>query len=433
MNKKFLAYILPFLLFIPSVFAKVEEDFVVNSFIGLKDGVVGLAHHESDLFVQGLVGILPLIGLVIIIWGLMFFITRVTIFKSPDHDRYAKMFAWGIALIGVAQRSVFNAILGLSKTFLILTFIIAIVFMFILFINHNRTTHYEMNKTLFDKKEKYLESKSTLYKEKRVLRDIEHDMSLDKKNYDKIKRDAYSLDSDLRDLNRLAGNELSQVEKMLELTRKLISAAETNDKNKVHKYVETLSRDLSGLLSTLSHEKKDIGRFERLKEDIQRHEEYLFKDEKGELKDEEHIKKILKHHLKTVHSHNEASAEKAYKNMLDKDYEIKRNLTVIRHSVLELRSLQNKMTTHLEDLRKFDSDSKHRVVSEVRDALLSYDFKETLNRLNHLHHLINSEEHQLKELSAIEFDINKHLGKLRRAEDSLTHAVHEFERMEARS
>ena len=119
---------------------------------------VDLFNGSIDGAVSNLVNAIPLFGLIAVIWGLTFFIAKITLFNKQEHDRYAKMFALGITLIGIAQQGVYNAILGWSRSFLILSFIIAIVFMFIMFINHSSKRNYDVStEKLKSKKEKYRE------------------------------------------------------------------------------------------------------------------------------------------------------------------------------------------------------------------------------------------------------------------------------------
>jgi len=437
--KKIKIYLLSLLILVPTVLAKSakvvaskSEDHVLTGFQELVSAFSSLFSDTPSDFTQHFIAFLPLLGLFLIVFGLTFFITKVTIFKDPEHNRYASMIAWGVGLIGLAQRKVYNVILSWSSTFLILSFILMMVFLFILFLTHNRKKYYESSKDMLDSKKDYFTSKTSERNERKKLSVLEHEMSLDKKNYTKIDHELDSLNSDLRNISKIYGSELSQVDKMAALLRKITSAANSGNAGSVHDYIKTLSGDLGSLMTTFSHEHKDVSKLYHLLDEVRHHEAYLFKNESKELTEEEHLKKILNKHLKAVHNKDENSIKLLSRHFLKDETEIKRHLRNIRHSSIHLNHLQDKIETLLENLEKFGYQSKHEAASAVREAILANNFNEANHQLDRLRSLIEHGEHYFKEIAGVEREVSHHVDVIRQNERAMQILLRDVETLEKR-
>jgi hypothetical protein len=425
--KKALSFMLALSLALPGVLAVTT---VKSGLVGFAEGMKGLFKGNVGVFVDGLLAAAPVIGLFVVVFGLIFFLTKLTLFKDDAHSKYARMIAIGIGLIGIAQQSVFNTILGWTTIFLTLGFIAAIIFMFVMFINHGRKSHYKMNKEMFGAQKGFLESKSNAQKAKREFTKVEHELNLDNKLYSKTERDLGSLNSDLKDMTKIYGDELRQANRLAELLRKATAAANRGDKDEVHGYVRALSRDLGSLITTMDHEGHDNKKAHALLNHIRQNLAYAFKDEKDELDEEAHIKKILKRHLHHAHNLSDSldddKIEGLVKRVMSEESDLHKYLIDIRNSALSLKKLEDKIEKHMEHLKQFGYQSKHDAAGAVRDAIMTQDFVEAHNQLDHLIGLIKQGREQVNVIGNFEREMSPIVSKIEEREKSLTILIHDM-------
>lgn len=83
------------------------------------------------------------VGVFLVIYGLMMFISKITIFKSEEHHKYAHMFGIGIALIAISNNKVYDLLVGtVAQTFLQIILIMVVVFGIIILLNYlNKHRH----------------------------------------------------------------------------------------------------------------------------------------------------------------------------------------------------------------------------------------------------------------------------------------------------
>lgn len=76
------------------------------------------------------------VGVFLIIYALMMFVSQVTIFRSDEHKKYAHMFGIGVSLIAVGIPQIYAFLVGfLAGTFLQLILILFVVFAIIILLN----------------------------------------------------------------------------------------------------------------------------------------------------------------------------------------------------------------------------------------------------------------------------------------------------------
>lgn len=424
-NKKLLPYILSLSLIIPSVLA--ENPTVRSGLTGFANGFRGLFQGNTGSFVDGLIAAAPVIGLFVVVFGLMFFLTKITLFKDEEHSKYARMIAIGIGLIGIAQQSVFNAILGWSTTFLTLAFILFMIFMFIIFLNHSRKNHYHTSKEMYAAQSEFFSSKSDAKKARKDLNKVTHELELDSKLYTKAERDLASLNSDLQDLDHLRGDELRQVDNLANLLRKASAAANRGETNQVHAYVQALTREIGALVTTMQHEGHDDSKARKLLNDIREHLAYAFKDEKTELSEEEHLKKILKRHLEHVHKLSgildDKKVEELVKRIMRSGTNLYKHLTEIRNSAIALRNLEDDVEKYSAEMAKFGYQAKQDAAAAVRDAAMTQDFTEAHKQLDYLRSLIEQGRKKENEIHSLESNLLPIVRRIKDNEKALANSI----------
>lgn len=391
--KRLIIYMTMFLLLVPTLALAANENTVVGNLQSFVDAFQALFNGNPDGFVAGLVASLPLFGLVVIIFGLMFFVSKVTIFKSPEHDKYARMIAIGVALLGLAQQTVYNAILNLSRVFLILAFLIAIVFMFIMFVNYNRKAHLTSHAELHGITGQALTARKDLEK-------IKHELHKDSKLYEKTERDLKKLSSNLGSIKTLSGNELSAVDRIADLLRKASAASHSGTDGQMHEYVAALGKDIGSLITTLKHEDNDIRKLDKHVEHISRELHRLEFDADHEKSEEEHVKKVLKKLGKlSGHDIDDAKAHKIIfennQRIQDQERALHINIRNIRKHLLDLNALKNAIEQDAQEINQYGYRNKHLQAQEVRSAVMNKQFNDAHQHLDKLRSFIEHERQLL--------------------------------------
>lgn len=417
--KKSLSYLLALSLAVPGVLAAPT---VKSGLTGFANGMKALFKGNTGAFIDGLLAAAPIIGLFVVVFGLIFFLLKITLFKDDAHSKYARMIGIGIGLIGIAQQSVFDAILNWSTTFLILSFILAIIFMFIIFLNYNRKSHYEMGKSMFNAQGEFLAAKSDARKAKREFNKVEHELGLDEKLYAKTERDLNMLDSDLRDITKLYGDELRQCDHLAELLRKAAAAANRGEDNQVHGYVQALSRDLGGLVTTMQHENADDRKAHELLNYIRKNLAYSFKDEKEALSEEDHIKKIIARHIQhhhELHNYGKDKLAALEDNLYKEGTDMHKHLLAIRSAAIQLKNLEDRIEKHMEEMEHYGYQPKHDAASAVRDAAMTQDFLESHKQLDHLRSLIEHGRQHATRIGSLEQEMRQLVSQIDNHERAL--------------
>ncbi|MGM5481494.1 MAG: hypothetical protein ACQESE_03725 [Nanobdellota archaeon] len=393
--KKLIAYGAMAISLIPQALA--ADHSVTGDLTGFVDGFRDLINGNSAGFVDGLVGALPLVGLFVIVFGLTFFLTKTTIFKKDDQGKYARMVAIGIALLGLAQQSVYNLVLGLSRSFLILAFLFAFIMMAIMFVNTNRKNYFDIQKETFDSMKTKLESQKELQK----ARD---DLKKDKKYYTRSRNELQRLDGELRDMSKLSSDELRAVDKLIDLVTRAHSAAAEGAADKIHAYSKVLNTGISGLVTSMNHEHKHLHKVDELLADIESVTKRWGQDEKEEEHEEERLAKIFAHYEK-LHGTGKIGKDL---HKIDSDITgIKDHLRELHNGLRKARQMEHRLKELKSKLNDHSVKHKHDTAEAVREAIVSNDFNTAHSKLDNLRYLITHQRELFGELREEEQALNR--------------------------
>ncbi len=351
-------------------------------------GFQDMFQGNTSSFVDGIVAIVPLIGVIVIIFGLTFFLTRMTIFRKEEQSKYARMVAIGLGLIGLVQQSVYNTILNLSTSFLVIAFIFIVIMMSIMFVNISRRNHYDIHKETLDAQKTNFESRKATAK-------VKDDFKKDQKYYTRSRRELQQLDEDLKEMSSLGRDELKAVDKLIDLVTRAHSASAEQAGDKIHAYVKAMNAGISGLISNMNHEHKHLHRIDHLIADIQMITRRWSIDEKEEEHEDAVLGKIFSHYDK----HHGGGKIGSDLSKIKTDIEtIKKHLREIRVALKKARQMEHR----IKELKsKFDDHTvkqKHDKAEEARDAITSNDFKTAYSKLDNLRYIIAHQRELFDEL-----------------------------------
>lgn len=323
----------------------------------------------------------PLIGLIVVVFGLTYFIAVTTIFKDEAHHKYARMIAIGIAILGLAQQSVYNAILSWSTIFLIVAFVTAVIFMFIIFLNHTRKNHYDTAKAMREAHASDLVAKKSLYK-------IKHDVAMDKKYYQRVTKDLNKLNNDLDEIISLAGSEKNQVDEIARLLQSLASAAQKGEQGLVHQYAQALGNHIGALISSMKHEDvldNDVNSLVEKVNSVLSHWSH------NEMKDEKVEKQMLHIFRRIAATIGQEYDEKEYTKLMADNKLLNDHFREMHRILGELSLLREHLTSHTESLDNLGYKKKHLEASEMRDAIFDGDYSRAHKHLDTLRSIIEQE------------------------------------------
>jgi hypothetical protein len=150
----------------------------VNVFTALFGGDIGKA-------VGHLAQSLPLFGVFLLIYIVGKYSAKVTIFRKDEFEKYANIFGWGLALIGIAS-PVFGLIVNLfGNSLLTIIFFLLFIFMIIMMWNTLHTSNAMSRKDLYTAGTENLHAKGEYLK-------AEHEFELQKKELIQKKKEISS-------------------------------------------------------------------------------------------------------------------------------------------------------------------------------------------------------------------------------------------------
>ena len=400
--------------------AAAQAHTVTGDLTAFFNGFKALFRGNTGGFVDGIVAAAPLLGLFFVVFGLAFYLSRLTIFKGNDNaqmDRYARWVATGIALLGVAQQSVYNTVLAWSNVFLTIAFITLVIFMFILFLNKTRSSHLGELTHLHKATSENLQAKKELLK-------LKHEVKHDKKLYAKTEHDLADLRDDLERIDHLGGDELKQVDRLAELLRKVTSSANTLDDKGIHPYVQQLSREVGTLITTMQHERKWENKTHQHLRKLDEHLKYLAKDESTERNQEKHIEHVIERYLHHHHDYVAGDDDiKDIKKRLSTNNEhgsIRGAIMSIIKSTEELKALKEEVRKHMQNATKFGFQTKYDAAKAVQDSIMTQAFEEANKRLYELRNMIRYEQDTIHILQEYDQKMLVHTHDIDRKENELT-------------
>ncbi|MDD3175997.1 MAG: hypothetical protein PHU51_05970, partial [Candidatus Nanoarchaeia archaeon] len=358
--KKILFLILMLSLFIPQFILAEEGTLVIDASSSSSmehsvrsdmgafvNGFQGLFKGDTDAFVEGLVQALPLFGLVIIVFGLGYYLSLITIFKGDGKEKFAKIFATGLALLGLAQQKIYDLVLGLSTALLSIIYILLFFFIIILFWNTMRSSQLSSSTTLTRTKTANLGAESKYDKAR-------HELNKDRRLHRKSEHILGSLADDLDDVYDLSGDELNQIKKLIQLVGKIKTAEHNGDKDKVHGLVQMFGRQIGSLITSMKHTDADYKKINTLVDRLSYYLEYAHAEGNDEAKK---LRNILVHYSKKTHGNAHISDEKAEE--LVKKTDVKEKLDKIRHQNHNLIQFEKKLQEELKNLNDVNYTKKH--------------------------------------------------------------------------
>ncbi len=316
------------------------------------------------------------------------------------------MIAVGIALIGLATQSVYNAILSWTGSFLTISFILAIIFMFIMFLNHLKKNNYEMSTEMRHAQKDSLSAKKD-------LRHMQHDFKLDEKEREKVMNDLGDLSDKLDSMKRLSGTEIQMIDKLAGLLRKATAAASNNDQSGAHGYTQMLSKEIGTLITTMKHEDVDENALDKILMAIDGaldrwgHHADLEKDE------EKHLNVIFNKVSSRVASAGADVAKRMVKDLMaNSEKNLLHLLQEVRSKLIHLTQLKDAVMKGAEELRSSSYRAKHMEAQAVRTAIFNMQFTEAHNHLDQLRSLVEHEPSIISRVKAFETQMTQETEKL---------------------
>ncbi|MBN1175591.1 hypothetical protein JXA48_03025 [Candidatus Woesearchaeota archaeon] len=401
-KKLTLASILAIFLSFPAVLA--ETHTVRGDLSAFFEAFKCLFHLSAGCTADNLVTAAPLIGLIVVVFGLTYFIAVTTIFKDEEHHKYARMIAIGISILGLAQQSVYNAILSWSTLFLIAAFVTAVIFMFIIFLNHNKKNHFEVAQQMHLAHKSDLEARKELYK-------IKHDVALDKKYYKRVNKDLDKLNDDIDEIISLAGSEKNQIDEITRLMQQLASAAQKGEQGLVHQYAQALGNHIGALITSMKHEDVLDGDVNSLVEKINSVLSHWAHDE---MKEESVEKQMIHIFRRVVASIGHEVDEKEYTKLMAENKLLSDHFRYMHSIISELAALREHLTRQTEVFDNLGYKKKHLEASEMRDAIFDGDYARAHKHLDELRSIVEQEPNVGTKLKAASSKISTLVSELER-------------------
>lgn len=267
---------------------------IVNLGIGQDLASIGKALgslFQGDFpgFFTHLMNAAPGVGVFLIIFALMKFVSEITIFKSEEHKKYANMFGIGIALIAVMNTRVYTILVNLvGGSFVILLLILFVVFGFIIAFNKIRTHASEgktdLNNALANEHESSaLESKAR--NEKRATNRLSRRERVSRRNSKKV----------TKRLRKSSNDSMKLIDQML---LEITNIEDLQSKGESTKSLrQGVASKISSFTSDLSHELKNVN---ELRNSIKRLEKYDYMGLNLDFKGSNQFKTAF-NHLQTTH------------------------------------------------------------------------------------------------------------------------------------
>ncbi|MCF7799169.1 hypothetical protein K9M74_04670 [Candidatus Woesearchaeota archaeon] len=415
MRKLSILSLLVFILGLPLALA--AEHSVKTDLLSFVEAFKYLFKGSTSGFVSGVVGAIPLLAVVLIVFGLAFFLGKLTIFKDDKHTKYARMIAVGIALIGLATQSVYNAILSWTGAFLNVAFVLAIIFMFIMFLNYLKKNNYEGSKDM-------MEAQKASLSAKKELKHMQHDFKLDEKERNRVMNDLGDLETKLDSMKKLSGTELQMIDKLADLLRKATTAASRNDQQAAHGYAQMLTKEIGTLITTMKHEATDENALDHLLMDIDRVLDRWDHNSALEHDEEKHLNTIFSKINDKIAAAGADVSERMIKELRTKEESnLLELLRKVRSHLIQLTKLKDTLMKEAEQLRASGYKAKHMEAQAVRTAIFNMQFTEAHNHLDQLRSLVEQEPHIIKNLQTHETNMRHLVSTLESLQSQLNHLL----------
>lgn len=254
------------------------EKALQDSLASLRDMVVNIVQLDLAAALDNLVGVIPFAAVFLALYGLFWWLGEITLFKDPNHAKFAHMFAIGLTLAAVIQGTVFATILSvIGGTFTTLVVIMIAVFMFIIALRRLRSSSAQEGTRMFGHLGDQATSKAGFRQAKHDLREMNQDIKKEATydNRSAIERGRAALSE------RRARREQRKARQYEEDIRKA-EIKKTEEDKSAREELEKARAELSNALAQLKAHHITPEQFENALNDVKK----LINDVEGKLKDE---------------------------------------------------------------------------------------------------------------------------------------------------
>lgn len=357
-----------------------------------------------------LMGPAYLVATFLILYGLMLFVGRISIFRSEEHKKYAQFFAVGIAIIGTISGPIFNLITQLlSGTFLLIILILFIIYAIMIFVKHLRTAHAKSSTDLRTEMTNFHRAEAEMEAARRDEKKVEHDNRLSDK-MEKREEDALDdVDNDLKKDWAVKGKVQDMFTKYREWLHQLMALDPNSEPARsIRQRLLAQSAAFTGLL------KKEELDASEIKHIIERLE--VLVNEEGKIELDE--RRYLDHINDQIHQ--------SYKDLPakdQKDVDIDKRILEVEGLIIRIQQAHQKLHDREKELLRRAELIDGQELTDVRhleaemvtltEALHDGDSRAALNALNSMesmHSKITKEETEIKyivdEFKKIERQVN---------------------------
>lgn len=317
--------------------------------------------------------IAPVIGFFLAIYGLIYFLGVITIFKDQEHHRFARMFAIGVSLAALTVGSTFRLFLSWIAGSLI-TFVIIIIVIFIIIILVKRLTASSYAASA-DKQKAAANYYASAKDGKSAYADMQKEFSEFKREDKLLRRE----DKNMKNVsNNISGSflregaykgELNVLERLEQLSHDLGKLNSLSDDGAAGKNKNQLMKELSGIAGGLSvdyQKHKDIDNILEATKNLEVKELQFEADETK-------INKMLENHLRDLlKKEGHGRKHQRAKSFIKEDNEMKQYIDLLLEQSKKKKDVFDKLKD-LNDQAGKDAKDAYTPLQSVMTAFKQND------------------------------------------------------------
>lgn len=405
-NQLFVLTVIFFLFFMPVVLAENTHS-VKSDLSSFANGFKALFNGDTNSFVDGIIDSVPTFGLFLVVFGLVYFIALTTIFRGGSSDveksrnhRFARIVGVGIALLGVVQQNVYNFLMSFGTLFIMLSFLVAVIFMFVLFLNSNNKEMHILHKGLWDEKKQNITAK-------KALTNLQREHRLDNEMFRREETTLHRAEQDIEEFSHFHRDEEHLIRELGDLIHRaaitLKHGESTSGSHTLDGIQHHIVEKLNALQAKITLEAKDrsiIGKVEA------KLNHYLTSELSEDVKQEKVIE-----HFKAKHGDIDAAFESKLKLVINRDFHM------ISHEYKNLHKYVSRARHIINELK----DDKLALFQKLKELLIHHDYVPAKIELTRLQKCVSVESSHLHELISLERNIEHGLELLHRLHERLHH------------
>jgi ABC-type multidrug transport system fused ATPase/permease subunit len=402
-NKKLLFSLFLGLLLVPGFV--LAQHSVAGDLTSFANGFKALFSGDVPGFAAGIVNALPLFGLIFVIYALAYYLSIITIFRGndPRYQRFGNIFGIGLALLGLAQQSVYNMVLGLSTAMLSIIFLLLSIFIVWMFLNVSRTGLNETEGQMHT-------ARGTRITAERATNRIEHETGMERREFGRTERQLDRLSNRLDRVTALTGTELQQIDQLARMLTQVTSSA--HDMNAVSNFGRQLSHGIAGLITTMNHTRGPINNISAIISRINSNLTFVFTG--GTRTDQAHLEHILTILLRRHYPTRALPNLTIYYNSNPALH------TPLRRIMHRTQELQNYLTQINNFNTRFpDYASKHDVASQVQQHIHRHEYEASQRELDRLREMVQNEVDIVNDITRIDGEINNCIADITATEATI--------------